>query len=44
MAEQATIPVRPRTRNRVREIKGHERSYDELLVEWVERAEKATES
>jgi len=44
MAEQATIPVRPRTRNRVREIKGHERSYDELLAEWVERAEKATES
>ena len=35
MAEQVSIPVSPNTRNRVREIKGFERTYDELLSEWA---------
>jgi hypothetical protein len=35
MAHQVTIPVSPETRNRVREIKGFERTYDELLSEWA---------
>ena len=39
MAEQATINVRPETRNRVREIKGFDRTYDELLSEWANSAE-----
>jgi hypothetical protein len=37
---QATIPVYPDTRDRVREIKGHERSYDDLLNEWADMAEE----
>ena len=35
MAKQATISVRPSTRNRVRELKGFERTYDELLREML---------
>lgn len=41
MVNQVTIPVKPDTRNRVREIKGFERSYDELLSEWAERIEQS---
>ena len=41
---QVTIPVYPETRDRVREIKGFERSYDELLAEWAERAENTAQS
>ena len=37
--EQRTIPVSPQTRDRVQAVKG-ERTYDELLSEWAERAER----
>jgi len=40
MAEQRTVPVSPETRDKIREIKGFERSYDELLSEWAARAER----
>jgi hypothetical protein len=39
MGEQATINVRPKTRDRIREIKGFDRTYDELLSRWVGRVE-----
>lgn len=42
--EQATIPVHPSTRNRVRKMKGVERTYDELLSEWAERMDGEAES
>ena len=44
MADQVTIPVHPETRDKVREIKGFERSYDELLSEWADRAERTAQS
>jgi hypothetical protein len=37
--EQRTIPVSPSTRDRVRELR-EGRTYDELLEEWAERAER----
>lgn len=40
MVNQATIPVEPETRDRIRKIKGFERTYDELLLAWVEHAEE----
>ena len=36
MPSQASIPVSPSTRDRVREIKGFDRTYDELLAAWAE--------
>lgn len=38
-ADQATISVRPETRDRIRRIKGVEGTYDELLSEWADQAE-----
>ena len=35
----ASINCSPETRDRVREIKGHERNYDELLQEWIKEHE-----
>jgi hypothetical protein len=36
MSSQASIPVSPSTRDRVREIKGFDRTYDELLAAWAD--------
>ena len=44
MANQMTIPVQPEIRDRVREIKGFERSYAEPFTGWAERAENAARS
>ncbi|MDL5360398.1 hypothetical protein [Halalkalicoccus sp. NIPERK01] len=39
MAEQATIPVTPGLRDRIRRLKGFERTYDEVLSAWADMAE-----
>ena len=39
-AAGATISCSPETRNKIREICGHERNYDELLQEWIEEHER----
>lgn len=44
MAEETTINVHPSTRNKIREIKGFERTYDELLSEWAEMFGSAEDS
>jgi hypothetical protein len=36
----ATISCSPGTRNKVREIRGHGRTYDELLQEWIKEHEQ----
>lgn len=36
MADETTINVRPATRDKIREVKGFDRTYDEILSEWVD--------
>lgn len=36
---QTTISVSPKTRDRIRELKGVERTYDEVLHEMIEQFE-----
>ena len=38
-ADGASINCSPETRDRVRTIKGHERTYDELLRDWIKEHE-----
>jgi hypothetical protein len=39
-AARATISCSTETRNKIRQICGHERNYDELLREWIKEHEK----